>query len=247
MLPVSNPALPGVCDPPQVIYSETTRYSKCPGAVRHARVDSAMMRATKSCDEEDVAGMRNDLIRPGRAFALLCTVTALVVSAGCTSSLPNRDPTGESFPAVSGQSLEEETIELPAALAGEPAILLIGYEQDAQFDIDRWLMGLVQSGAEARILELPTIPGLVGRIASGWIDDGMRSGIPREDWSVVVTLYGSAAQPLAELTGTTNGQLARVLVLDADGKIVWFDDRGYAVRKALTVSRVISELRGASG
>ncbi len=174
------------------------------------------------------------------AFAL---VLALSLSA-CSDPIPSRDPTGEVFPTVAGESLAGEQVELPTALAGQPAVLLIGYLQEAQFDIDRWLMGLIQAGTAAPILELPTIPGLAPTIASGWIDDGMRSGIPEEDWAVVVTLYGSAAKPVAELTGTENGRLARVILLDADGTVAWFHDRGYSASKAMEVAELADRLSG---
>lgn len=177
-------------------------------------------------------------------FASIGLVSALLMLSGCSKSLPNRDPSGEMFPNIEGESLEGERVELPSALKGEPAILLIGYEQKAQFDIDRWLLGLIQAEADARILELPTIPGLTPTLASGWIDDGMRSGIPREDWGVVVTLYGAAAKPVAALTGTENGQVARIVILDSSGTVIWFDDTGYAPRKALAVASLITELNG---
>jgi hypothetical protein len=178
-------------------------------------------------------------------FVLLLLVAAVAVAAlwlyrGSTRVYPNRNPTGEAFPTVVGQSLEEVSTEMPAAFAGAPAVLLIGYKQNAQFDIDRWLMGLLQAEVDARIVEIPTIPGLLPSFASGWIDDGMRSGIPREDWGVVVTLYGDAARPVAELTGTERGRLARVVVLDASGTIVWFDDAGYSARKAMEVAEVVA-------
>ena len=176
------------------------------------------------------------------AIALVGTA-ALTTAKGCASSRPNRNPVGEQFPAVVGQSLEKQRTELPADLAGEPAVLLIGYKQRAQFDIDRWIMGLLQAKVDARILEVPTIPGLVTGLASGWIDDGMRSGIPQEDWGAVVTLYGSAAGPVADLTGTEKGFLTRVIVLDRDGQVVWFDDEGYSARKALAVAELIERLR----
>jgi hypothetical protein len=170
-------------------------------------------------------------------------VPAVLMAKGCSTPLANRDPSGQTFPVVVGQSLEEERTELPTAFAGGPAILLVGYEQRTQFDIDRWLMGLIQAEADATIVEIPTIPGLLPTMASGWIDDGMRSGIPQEDWASVVTLYGSAARPVAELTGNENGKNTRVLVLDAEGRIVWFDDTGYSARKALAVAELVSTLR----
>ena len=181
--------------------------------------------------------MPNYLLR----IILLIAVLAATL-AGCDATLPNRDPTGEVFPTVSGESLSEEPAELPSELAGEPAILLIGYKQEAQFDIDRWLMGILQAEIGVRVLEVPTIPGLVAKMASGYIDGGMRGGIPAEDWSIVVTLYGDAAKPVAEFTGTTNGQIARVLVLDSDGRVAWFDDKGYSPKKALALAGFIAAM-----
>lgn len=174
-------------------------------------------------------------------------VAATLGVNGCSTTIPNRDPTGERFPAVVGQSLEKERTEMPGAFAGRPAVLLVGYEQGTQFDLDRWLMGLMQAGVDARLVEVPTIPGLVPTIASGWIDDGMRSGIPREDWGSVVTLYGGAARPVAELTGNEHGRRARVIVLDAEGSIVWFDDAGYSARKALGVAELVATLADGPG
>jgi hypothetical protein len=178
------------------------------------------------------------------ALAGLVVVPAFFFTKGCSAPLANRDPRGQMFPPVLGYSLERDRTELPAALAGSAAILLVGYEQKTQFDIDRWLMGLIQADAAGNIVEVPTIPGLLPTIASGWIDDGMRAGIPREDWGSVVTLYGGAATPVAELTGNENGQNARVIVLDASGMIVWFDDTGYSPRKAIEVADLVSKMSG---
>lgn len=172
----------------------------------------------------------------------IATIPVVAAVGGCAATLANRHPIGEAFPSVRGQSLKKERIEIPAAFAGGPAVLLVGYKQSAQFDIDRWLMGLIQAKVKAQIVEIPTIPGLVPTIASGWIDDGMRSGIPKEDWGSVITLYGRAAKPVAALTGTESGQRARVIVLDATGRIVWFDDEGYSARKAIAVSNLVAGL-----
>ncbi|MHC5003588.1 MAG: hypothetical protein ACYTJ0_10735 [Planctomycetota bacterium] len=175
----------------------------------------------------------------------LLAAAAIFAAKGCSSTptIANRDPTGQPFPTVTGASLEGESMTLPDALAGEPAVLLVGYVQGTQFDIDRWLMGLLQAETPTRIVELPTIPGLVPTMISGWIDDGMREGIPPEDWAAVVTLYGDAAQPVAELTGTEFPRRTRVLLLDGEGTIRWFDDAGYSPRKAMEVAQVAAALR----
>ncbi len=188
------------------------------------------------------------LVRRVGLFVLAAGTAAGAVLGlnGCGGTIPNRDPLGEAFPSVTGRSLEKQEVRLPESLAGGPAVLLVGYRQKTQFDIDRWLMGLLQAGVgttvDVQLLEVPTIPGLVPTMASGWIDDGMRSGIPREDWGAVVTLYGSAAEPVAEMTGTENGRLARVIVLDASGTVVWFDDTGYSVRKAMAVADLVGSM-----
>lgn len=181
-------------------------------------------------------------IRRAALAVVIAAVPLVSMIGGCVTTMPNRNPTGEVFPTVRGQSLEKEQIEIPGVFSGSPAVLLVGYKQSAQFDIDRWLMGLIQAKVKVQIVEIPTIPGLVQSIASGWIDDGMRSGIPREDWGSVITLYGGAAKPVAALTGTASGQRARIIVLDATGKVVWFDDEGYSARKATDVASLVAGL-----
>jgi monofunctional biosynthetic peptidoglycan transglycosylase len=129
---------------------------------------------------------------------------------------------------VSGSSLEGEAVALPADLEGRPAILLAGYVQKSQFDLDRWLLGLVQAGTPVQLYEIPTVKGLVPRMISGTIDDGMRSGIPDEDWGSVVTLYGDSAERVVAITGAPKDRNGRVFLLDAEGRIVWYHDRGYS-------------------
>lgn len=185
---------------------------------------------------------RQILLSASFALALLVGGSAWYLSQESTPTFPNRNPVGETFPTVLGESLAEIETELPTVFAGRPAVLLIGYLQDAQFDIDRWLMGLLQAEVDAQLAELPTIPGLLPSLAAGWIDEGMRSGIPREDWGAVITLYGETARPVAQLTGTERGRLARIVVLDPAGRIVWFDDQGYSARKAMEVAEVVAGL-----
>ena len=118
-------------------------------------------------------------------------------------------------------------------------LLLVGYEQDTQFDIDRWLLGLTQAGVKVRTHELPTIPGLAPRMFSGSIDNGMRSGIPSEDWGAVITVYGDGAA-IAKLTGNENKLPGRVILLDAKGRVIFFHDRGYSVG---TLQRLLSAIK----
>lgn len=83
------------------------------------------------------------------------------------------------------------------------------------------------------MIEVPTIPGLFPRLISGTIDSGMRSGIPSEDWTSVVTLYGSTARTVVDLTGNEQPRNIRVLLLDEHGDVRWFHDRGFSASKLL--------------
>ncbi|MDK2970820.1 MAG: hypothetical protein PWP23_575 [Candidatus Sumerlaeota bacterium] len=73
------------------------------------------------------------------------------------------------------------------------------------------------------------------------IDEGMRSGIPREDWRSVVTVYKDAGR-IVRATGNENPRNARVLLLDKTGRIVWFHDSGYSAGKMLELKSVAEGL-----
>ena len=155
------------------------------------------------------------------------TTMLLALTAACSSSRPNRDPTGEIFPSVRGETLDGQERLLPRDLEGPRTVLLVGYVQDTQFDLDRWILGLLQAGVDVPIFEVPTIEGLLPGLAAGQIDGGMRRGIPSEDWGSVITVYGDAGK-ITALTGTENPRNGRVLLLDGEGRVIWFHDRGYS-------------------
>ena len=184
---------------------------------------------------------RRTLTRLGLAAAALAGIGVLSISS-CSGPLERRDPTGEPFPTVAGKALDGTPMTLPSDLSGEPSLLIVGYVQDSQFDIDRWLLGLIQAEVAVKTLEVPTVRGLVPGLISGTIDSGMRGGIPSEYWGDVVTVYGGADE-IARFTGTEGPRNARVLLLDREGRVVWFHDRGYA---APLIPALIEAVEGAS-
>lgn len=176
-----------------------------------------------------------------RLLGGMATCLVVLQLVACQSSIPNRDPVGEVFPAVVGESLDQKEMRLPEALAGKPAVVLLGYAQDAQFDADRWLYGLLQAELPVSILEVPTLPGIFPSLFSGKIDSGMRSGIPSEDWAVVVTVYNDDAERLVEFTGNTSPRNIRVLLLDAQGRVLWFHDRGFSAGKLIELQKALPQ------
>lgn len=190
--------------------------------------------------------MRSKLPSPSRALVTLgalAAVLAVGLSLGaCRTVHPNRDPVGEPLPTVSSKSLADEEHTLPDAVAGAPAVLILGFVQDAQFDADRWFLGLLQAELSVRVIEVPTARGLVPSVIRDTIDEGMRSGIPSEDWAVVWTVYGEGADLLQRFTGNESPRNVRVLLLDAEGKVRWFHDRGYSAGKLLELAEVLESL-----
>ena len=156
--------------------------------------------------------------------------------------LPEPGSGREDVPDRDREDLEKTTVTLPKAYEGAPAVYMVGYRQNTQFDLDRWTIGLLQADFPCRIVEVPTIPGLVPGMIKGTIDDGMRSGIPREDWASVVTLYGGAAEPVAKFTGNENPRNGRILLIDAEGKVAWFWDQGFSAKRVLELSKLAGEL-----
>ena len=158
----------------------------------------------------------------------LYTILGLLLITGCVTTYPNQDITGQTFPTISGTSLAQEYIEIPTLFEQKHTLLLIGYKQDSQFDIDRWLIGLDMTNTDVPVYELPTIKGMFPRMFSTMIDNGMRAGIPKQLWNGVITIYHDG-DTVQRLTGNQQPNNARVILVDNKGKIIYFYDQGFAV------------------
>ncbi|MBB1381589.1 hypothetical protein H5071_06330 [Shewanella sp. SR41-2] len=155
-------------------------------------------------------------------------IIAVVLLSACSTSYPNQAITGQAFPSVVGQTLEKESMAFPEDLQGKMSLLLIGYKQDSQFDIDRWLIGLDMTQTQVAVYEVPTIQGLFPRMFSPLINNGMRAGIPKPLWKGVVTIYKDGDQVQA-FTGNENPNNTRVVLLNEQGKVIYFYDQGFSV------------------
>ena len=118
---------------------------------------------------------------------LFCLILLLVT--GCSTNYANNTLEGKTFPTVTGQNLEQKTVSIPHDFTSDFTLLLVGYKQNSQFDIDRWLLALDMTETYIDVYEIPTIQGLFPRMFSTMIDNGMRKGIPKELWKGVITVY----------------------------------------------------------
>ena len=165
----------------------------------------------------------------------------ILLGLGCAKKFERQDPMNLYFPSVHATSLTGESVMIPEFFRGKPIVLLIGYVQDSQFDVDRWVLGLKQLETPIGIIEIPTIQGLVPRMISSKIEQGMRDGIPEEDWGIVFTVYKDA-EMIAQFLGNTKPLNVRVVLVDEEGKIIWFHDRGYSADKAIELDKEVRTL-----
>ncbi|MDG1731636.1 MAG: hypothetical protein P8H39_01525 [Thalassotalea sp.] len=157
-----------------------------------------------------------------KSISLLLSITLL----GCSTTYPNKTNLSGPFPSVSGESLEQNKVVIPEHFKGEQTLLLIGYVQNSQFDIDRWLIGLDMTQTNVAVYELPTMSGMFPKMFKTVIDNGMRKGIPKEIWKGVITIYDG--EPIKEFTGNENPSNARVIMLNKQGEVIYFYDRGFS-------------------
>lgn len=157
----------------------------------------------------------------------ILTLIALLIVA-CSTNYQNQEIQGTEFPSIKGTSLSGQEFLIPEDMKGSPTLLLVGYKQDSQFDIDRWLIGLDMKQVDVAAYEVPTIQGMLPRMFSTKIDSGMRKGIPKELWKGVITVYEDG-EKVQEFTGNTLPNNTRVILLDSNSNIIYFNDKGFSV------------------
>jgi hypothetical protein len=151
------------------------------------------------------------------------------------------NPVGKRLPSISGQTLSRSKVRFPESLAGYPAVLLVAYRRGTQQDLDRWIGFISANAPEVVWYEVPAIPSVIWRPLAGWIDSGMRSGVPQDKWSRVVTLYEDAAK-LRDFIGDNGRDLTHMVVLNSEGTVVWFNTNGYSEEAASELLRFLRSL-----
>lgn len=130
---------------------------------------------------------------------------------------------GVRFPQVEGSSLSGTPHHLPGTLAGDINLLLIAFRQWQQSDVTTWLPVADALSVELpgfRAYELPVISQVYGPV-SGFIDGGMRGGIPDpEVREATITLYINRKRFLADLHIRSVDAIVPMLVTPS-GEILW--------------------------
>jgi len=141
---------------------------------------------------------------------------------------PSQVKMGENIIEFEGESLAGEPTSIPQAFTGQNTLLLFGYVHKSQFDIDRWLIGLDQTNTQVAVYEIPTIKGMFPQMFSTVFDNAMREGNPKEIWKGVITVYKDG-ENVQRYTGNVKPKNARVLLINTQGEVMHFYDRGFSV------------------
>lgn len=138
------------------------------------------------------------------------------------------------FPTITAENLNREKITLPTDLAGNPALILVAYKQQQQTNVNTWLDRIDEIEAAipgVQIIETPTISSGKWGWMAGFIDGGMRSGIPDpQARGRTITLYTDVSLFNQALMIEDTDTIYAVL-LDAEGEVMKVLDGNFSEHK----------------
>lgn len=130
---------------------------------------------------------------------------------------------GVYFPRIESENLNGDAVTLPDNLAGNPGLVLVAFKQRQQINVNTWLDQLetIEAGIDGvRVIETPTISGKRWGWMAGFIDNGMRSGIPDlEARARTITLFTDVGE-FREALGLESVDTIYGVLLDEQSRVV---------------------------
>jgi|SRR5579863_6957266 len=134
---------------------------------------------------------------------------------------------GDAFPQISGQSLTAKSFDLPAAVAGKPAVILFSFSKTAGKDAAIWGDHVSKAFSNAvpfyNVILLESVPGLFRGMATSSIKSSMP--LPVQDHSIIL-LQNEALWKLR--LAVADDTRAYALLLGPDGHIRWISSTSYS-------------------
>lgn len=124
---------------------------------------------------------------------------------------------GTTFPTLSGNSLARDRVTFPDAVHGELAVLVLVFKQGAQPIVNTWTDYVTSHHPTVRYFEIPMISSFY-KPFSGFIDGGMRGGVPQGLHDNTVTFYGDREPYFRELM-MPKRESCYLFLLDREGVI----------------------------
>lgn len=169
-------------------------------------------------------------------FAAVLVCSLRIPAAGAESAFQ----VGTQLPALSGQTLTGQSLDLPAMAAGKAAVIIFSFNREAGKDAEQWnkqlTAGLPAVGPAYTVILLESVP----RLFRGMAVSGIKSGMPPATQQRTTILYKDEALWKQRL-GVTDDTRAYVLVIRPDARIAWqsnaaYSDAGFAALKSMVQS-----------
>ncbi len=134
------------------------------------------------------------------------------------------------MPKTAGETLSGKRIVLADAVRGHAVVLVAGFSHDGGIACGDWMKAIRGDAALAgvEVYEVAMLEGAPG-LFRGMIKSGMRKGMSTADQerSVVLTQDDTLWE---KFFAVSNGQEPQVMLLDAQGNVVW---RGHGAASAV--------------
>ncbi len=132
--------------------------------------------------------------------------------------------TGIPFPEIKTISLAGDTVLIPNDTRGKPTLLCFAFVQNAQWLVDTWTLPVLEQypSDEINYYEIPMLAGGY-KFVRGFIDGGMKRGVPSHLHRHVATYYGPMEKYKSELQMSDNKTIY-LFLLDAEGVIIHTDE-----------------------
>jgi len=133
----------------------------------------------------------------------------------------DKDPSSK-FLAIEAETLSGEKITFPDVTKGKYAFILIAFKRQTQGEVDSWLDPFIQEFGEHPSVTFYEIPMISKnwKWMSGWIDAGMRAGVPKNKHDHVATYYGPLGKYFDHFD-VNDPQTVYVFLLDKKGNIIF--------------------------
>ena len=129
---------------------------------------------------------------------------------------------GARIPLTHAASLSGDTVNLPEALHGKAAVLVLGFSRGSRVAVTEWgrrLAGEYRGSPTVLYYEMPVLAS-VPRLLRGFVVRAMKATVPERAQSRFVPLMANEAAWRA-LVHYSNADDAYVLVVDGNGRVRW--------------------------
>ncbi len=147
--------------------------------------------------------------------------TSTAMSQG--SADKNKSAIDLKFPAISGESLAGQTINLPQAASGKVTLILIALKRDSIPKLDPWMKAYADAFSAKKNFAFYKIPMMKSSFAkqiSAMINGKMRKDNPKDLHDKIVTYYGPIDEYL-KILKIDDEEQGYVFLLDKNGMVKW--------------------------